>query len=173
MLELEYELREEDLIRFNEEQFHKSEVFQKKVRNSRLIVPGILLVIATFYVFYYGDVMTGVYIGILGIALSITSPMLMKWSFKQQVLKHYSDKEKVNIFGHYKLVIDPNHLIEKSPSGKNKMDWSELLRVEYGDKCVYIYVDLDTALIIPVETVTKGDLEEFAEKVEDMIERLG
>jgi hypothetical protein len=45
------------------------------------------------------------------------------------------------------------------------------VRVEYGDKYVYVYVDLDSALIIPVSTLTKGNLEEFAEHAEGMIER--
>ncbi len=173
MLEIEYEFREQDLIHFNEQRYKKSEALQKKIRNSRLIVPGILALIATFYVIYYGDSVTGAYIALLAAGLSITSPMVMKWSFKHQILSSYTNKEKANMFGSYKLTITPDALVEKSPSGKHKMPWKELLRVEYGDKYVYIYVDIDAALIIPVETVSKGNLEEFAERVEDMIERLG
>ena len=45
------------------------------------------------------------------------------------------------------------------------MAWKELLRVEYGEKYVYIYIDIDTALVIPVRSVTSGDLEKFAERV--------
>ncbi len=173
MLEIEYEFREKDLIHFNEAKYKKSEEIQKKIRKNRLIVPGILALIGMFYVTYYGDMTTGLYITLLAGLLALTSPMVMRWSFRQQVLSNYTDKEKVNMFGHYKLTIDPSALIEKSPSGKHKMPWNDLLRVEYGDKYVYIYVDIDSALIIPVEAVTKGNLEEFAEKVEDMIERLG
>ena len=38
------------------------------------------------------------------------------------------------------------------------------MRVEYGNRYVYIYIDLNTALVIPVETVKKGNLEKFAEQ---------
>ena len=76
------------------------------------------------------------------------------------------------MFGLYKLVIEPRELLEKSPGGKHRMLWKDLLRVEYGDKYVYIFTDLDTALIIPIETVRKGNLEEFAEEAEGLIEKL-
>ena len=78
------------------------------------------------------------------------------------------------MFGSYTLSIDPtnpNYLLEKSPSGKNKMAWADLVRVEYGKRYVYIYIDLSTALVIPVDKVTKGNLEEFAEQADKMIER--
>jgi hypothetical protein len=38
---------------------------------------------------------------------------------------------------------------------------------------VFIYVDIDAALVIPRETVSKGDLKAFAKQAEGMIERLG
>jgi len=70
-----------------------------------------------------------------------------------------------------KALFRPTRLLEKSPSGKNKMAWSDLVRVEYGKRYVYIYIDLSTALVIPVDKVKKGNLEQFAEQAEKMIER--
>ena len=76
------------------------------------------------------------------------------------------------MFGAYKLTIDPQFLLEKSPSGKHKMTWDELVRVEREkDRYVYIYISLNTALVIPVEAVKKGNLDEFARQAEKMIER--
>ena len=77
------------------------------------------------------------------------------------------------MFGTYTLTIDPanpQYLFEKSPSGKHKMAWEDLVRVEYGKRYVYIYISLNTALVIPVETVKKGNLEQFAAQAEKMIE---
>ena len=79
---------------------------------------------------------TGIYIIVLAIGWSITSPMVMKWSLRHQILTSYTEKEKTKMFGHYKLVIEPYELIEKSPGGKHKMLWKDLLRVEYVDKYV-------------------------------------
>ena len=47
-----------------------------------------------------------------------------------------------------------------------------MVRVDYVDKYVHIYLDLDSAIVIPVETIKSGDLEKFAEPAEKMIERL-
>ncbi|MGR9053189.1 MAG: YcxB family protein [Gammaproteobacteria bacterium] len=49
-----------------------------------------------------------------------------------------------------------------------------MVRVEReGKRYVYIYISLNTALVIPVDAVKKGNLDEFAAQAEKMIERLG
>jgi len=174
MFEIEYEFREQDLIHFNEMQYMKNEEIQHNMKKNRWIVPGVMGLIGAFYYFYYADMNTSAYIIVIAALWAILSPRIMMLDFRRQVLKNYTDKEKKNMFGTYTLTIDPanpKYLLEKSPSGKNKMAWEELVRVEYGKRYVYIYISLNTALVIPVETVKKGNLEEFAEQAEKMIER--
>lgn len=176
MFEIEYEFREQDLVHFNEMLCLKNEDIKKSIRKNRLIVPGVLFLIGSFYYFYYGDRNSAAYIILLALLWGWLSPRIMKLDFQRQILKNYTAKEKAAMFGKYTLTIDPanpKYLLEKSPSGKNKMEWSELLRVEYGKKYVYIFLSLSTALVIPVATVSKGNLEQFAEQVEKMIERFG
>jgi len=130
--------------------------------------------IGSFYYFYYGDIKSSGYVVAIAILWALLSPKIMMLDLRRQILKNYTNKEKINMFGSYTLSIDPanpNYLLEKSPSGKHKMAWSELVRVEYGKRYVYIYISLNTALVIPVETVKKGNLEQFAEQAEKMIER--
>ncbi len=173
MLEIEYEFREEDLIHFNEIQFTRSEEIQNSIRKNRLIVPGIMVLIGFFYYIYYGDMKSSGYILVLAVLWAVLSPKIMMLDFRRQILTNYTDKEKVNMFGTYTLTIDPanpKYLFEKSPSGKHKMAWEDLVRVEYGKRYVYIYISLNTALVIPVETVKKGNLEQFAAQAEKMIE---
>lgn len=174
MFEIEYEFREEDLIHFNEIQFLRNEEIQNNIRKNRWIVPGIMALIGSFYYFYYADMKSSGYIIVIAALWALLSPKIMMLDLRRQILKNYTAKEKINMFGTYILSIDPanpNYLLEKSPSGKHKMAWSELVRVEYGKRYVYIYINLSTALVIPVETVKKGDLEQFAEQAEKMIER--
>lgn len=174
MLEIEYEFREEDLIHFNELQISRSEEIQNNIRKNRLIVPGVMALIGGFYYLYYQDALSAGYVMIIAMLWALLSPKIMMLDLRRQILTKYTDKEKANMFGAYTLIIDPanpKHLLEKSPSGKHKMAWEDLLRVEYGKRYVYIYIDLGTALVIPVETVKKGNLEQFAEQAEKMIER--
>jgi hypothetical protein len=173
MLEIEYEFREEDLIHFNEIQFTRSEEIQNNIRKNRLIVPGIMVLIGFFYYIYYGDMKSSGYIMVLAVLWALLSPKIMMLDFRRQILTNYTNKEKVAMFGTYTLTIDPanpKYLLEKSPSGKHKMAWDDLVRVEYGKRYVYIYISLNTALVIPVETVKKGNLEQFAAQAEKMIE---
>lgn len=171
MFEIEYEFREEDLIHFNELQLMRSEEIQKNIRKNRLIVPGIMMLIGGYYYFYYGNWMSAGYIAFIAVLWGTLSPRIMKLDMRRQILTNYTNKEKSNMFGMYHLSFDKDFLLEKSPSGKHKTPWSEVLRVEYVKRYVFIYLGLTTALVIPVETVKSGNLEEFAEQVEKMLER--
>lgn len=174
MFEIEYEFGEQDLIHFNAARYMKSEEYKSDMRKNRLIVPGIILLIGAFYYFYYKDLNTSAYITLIGIMWSLFVPRTIMSRWQHKLLNSYTDKEKSLMFGTYTLSIDPsnpNYLLEKSPSGKNKMAWSDLVRVEYGKRYVYIYIDLSTALVIPVDKISKGNLEQFAEQTEKMIDR--
>ncbi len=171
MFEIEYEFREQDLIHFNELQLERSEEIQKNIRKNRLMVPSIMMLIAGFYYYYYGQWMSAAYIGFIAVLWGILSPRIIKLDLRRQILTNYSYKEKAKMFGLYNLSIDKDFLIDKSPGGKHKTAWTDVLRVEYVKGYVFIYVDLTTALVVPVETIKSGNLEEFAEQVEKMIER--
>ena len=174
MFEVEYEFGEEDLIHFNELQFMRNDEIQHNIKKNRWIVPGVMGLIGGFYYFYYGDMTSSGYILVIAALWAIFSPKIMLLDLRRQILKNYTPKEKSNMFGTYTLSIDPanpNYLLEKSPSGKNKMAWADLVRVEYGKRYVYIYINLTTALVIPVDKVKQGNLEQFAEQAEKMIDR--
>jgi hypothetical protein len=176
MLEIEYEFREDDLAHFNEMRFKQTEEYQTQLKKNRWVVPGIMLLIGAFYYYYYGDFNSAGYIFLVAFLWATLSPRLILLNVVRQMLASYSQKEKKSMFGTYVLTIDPaspNFLHEKSPTGKNKMAWSELVRVDYGKGYVYIYLDLGTALVIPEATLKRGDLPAFAKQVESMIERFG
>lgn len=171
MLELEYEFREEDLIHFNELRLTNNLDLQKKIRQNRLFVPGVMLVFGLFYYVYYADMTTTAYITLLALGWGIASPFIMKIDMRRQFFNQYSDAEKKALFGIHSLKIEPEYLLEKSPGGKHKTPWADMLRVERHKEYVYIYVDFDAAIVIPRATVKNGDLKAFAKQVETMIER--
>ncbi|MDD1621619.1 MAG: YcxB family protein [Methylococcaceae bacterium] len=173
MLEIEYEFREQDLVHFNELRLADNLEMQKKIRQNRLLVPGVMLVFGLFYYVYYVDMMTTAYITLLALGWGIASPFIMKIDMRRQFFNKYTEAEKKAMFGIHSLTIEPEYLQEKSPGGKHKTPWSEMLRVEKHKDYVYIYVAIDAAIVIPRETVKKGDLKAFAKQVESMIDRLG
>ena len=172
MYEIEYEFREEDLVHFNELRLKDDVELQKNIRRSRLLLPGVMLLIGMFYYVYYADMMTTAYIGLLAVGWGVVSPYVMKMDMRRQFLSKYTDKEKTDMFGLHRLSIEQDYLAEKSPGGKHKSFWKDMVRVDYAEKYVHVYIDLDSAIIIPVETMKSGDLAKFAEQAESMIERL-
>ena len=171
MLELEYEFREQDLVHFNELRLANNLDMQKKIRQNRLFVPGVMLVFGLFYYVYYVDMMTTAYITLLALGWGIASPFIMKMDMRRQFFNKYTEAEKKAMFGIHQLKIEPEYLLEKSPGGKHKTPWGEMLRVEKHREYVFIYVAIDAALVIPRETVKSGDLKAFGKQVETMIER--
>ncbi len=171
MLEIEYEFREEDLVHFNELRLSGNQELQKKIRQNRLFVPGVMLFIGLIYYVYYVDMTTTAYITILALGWALASPFIMKIDMRRQFFNQYTEAEKKAMFGIHKLTIEPEFLQERAPGGKSKTPWSEMLRVERHKDYVYIYVAIDAAIVIPRETVKSGDLKAFAKQVEGMIER--
>ena len=173
MFELEYVLREEDLVYFNESRLKDNHELQKNIVKNRLFVPGVMLFIGIFYYFYYGDMMTTAYVSLLALGWGIISPYVIKMDMRRQILESYTDKERADILGVHTLKIEQDHLAEKSPSGKHKTPWKDMLRIDHLDKYVYIFISIDSAIIIPIETIKSGDLKKFSKQAEEMIDRLG
>ncbi|MCK5828724.1 MAG: YcxB family protein [Methylococcales bacterium] len=172
MFQLEYELREEDLIHFNESRLKDNLELQKNIIKNRLFVPGVMLLIGLFYYFYYADMMTTAYIALLALGWGIVSPYVIKMDMRRQILESYTDKERADILGVHTLSIEQDHLAEKSPGGKHKTPWKEMLRVDHLEKYVHIFISIDSAIIIPIETIKSGDLKKFSKQAEEMIDRL-
>ncbi len=172
MFEIEYEFREEDLVHFNELRIKDDQLLQKDITKNRLLVPGVMLLIGLFYYIYYADMMTTAYIAFLAVGWSIMTPYVTKMDLRRQFLSKYTDKERLDMFGIHKLRIEQDYLAEQSPGGKHKNFWKDMVRVDYLEKYIHIYLDLDSAIIIPKETLKSGDLQKFAKQSESMIERL-
>jgi hypothetical protein len=173
MLEIKYSFREKDLIHYNELQIAQSEDLQKKLRKNRLFFPGVLAILGLFLWSYYSDYRTAVYVITIAICWAVVIPQVIILSFRRQILTSYTEKEKNAMFGQYELRIDPKSLAEKSPSGKHKMPWKELLRVDYVQDYIHIVIDNGAVLVIPVETVIEGDIREFAKQIKKMIDLYG
>ena len=173
MLEIEYEFRERDLVHYNELQIDQSEDLQKKLKRNRLFFPGMLAIFGLFLWSYYSDYRTALYIVTISICWAIVIPQVIILSFRRQILKSYTEKEKLAMFGQYTLRIDPKALAEKSPSGKNKMPWKTILRIEHIRDYIHIVLENGAALVIPIETISEGNIEEFSKQVKKMIDLYG
>jgi hypothetical protein len=175
MTEIHYEAREQDLIAFNEHQLKNSERVQKAIRRHQAHIPALIAVIALLLFFYFKDIPSSIYALMLAMAWGLGVPFYLKWNHRKQIRQSYTDKEIASFVGHYTLKAEPDGLGEIDAAGEtSKLPWKKVLRVELEKKYVYVYVGLDSALIIPVATLSKDSkLGAFVKAANDYIEKAG
>lgn len=171
MTVLEYELREKDLVAFNEHQLRNSKDAQRAMKKYRYYMPAFLILSGFFFMWFYGEYYSGLYVIALALLFILMVPKVLFWDFRRKVLKMYSEQDKEKLLGKYRLRIEPRALHEEAPSGRSKVTWDEVLRVELEKHYAFIFTDLDSALIIPKETVSNGDIHEFVSRVDEYLEQ--
>lgn len=160
MLEIEYELREQDLTAFTEHQLQDKEHYQKILRRHQITLPALLALLAFFVWFYYANTLGAIYIGLIAVLWHYLSPILIKYNIRRKTLKLYSDTDKEQLIGKYKLRLEPQALAEIRGKQETRIPWRDIVRIEAAKRYVFIYLDVDMALIIPRKTA-KGDIHKF------------
>jgi hypothetical protein len=160
MLEIEYELREQDLTAFTEHQLQDKEHYLKILRRHQITLPAVLALLGLVVWIYYANLLSAVYIGLIAVLWHYLSPVLVKYNIRHKILKLYSEADKQQLVGKYKLRLEPHTLTEIRGTQETRIPWRDILRIEVTKRYVFIYLDVDMALIIPRKTV-KGDIHKF------------
>ena len=161
MTELQYALREDDLIAFNEHQMRASGKMKQVMHKHMFLVPSIFLFLGAMLAWLYQNYSGALYIAGAGLLWAICLPFAVKWDLKRKFRNMYTDDQKKQILGLMKLRIQPKVLQEITDSKKIDMIWKDILRVELIAKYAFIFVETDEAIIIPKETITEGNFDQF------------
>ena len=162
MTEIQYELREKDLLAFNDHQLKKAEA----------TIPGLLAMIALFVWFYYQDSLTAGWIGLIAAIWGFGAPAFLTFNARRKVKALYSEEDLARMLGQYTLKIEPKQLVEVSKDGESRIEWKDVLRIEAGKNYAFIFVSMDSAIIIPRKTVIQGDILEFFKETEQHIDQV-
>jgi YcxB-like protein len=169
MNEIQYEVRERDLIAFNEHLAWGSASLQKHLRRHQSQVPGFIVLISLLLWFYYKDSLSALYVATIALLWGFGVPAYLKWNLRRQIRKLYTHADKEQILGRVSLRIEKNDLVETSDRGESRTPWSEMLRIEATKKYAFLFVAPRAALIIPRATVSKGDLQQFVLAADERI----
>lgn len=170
MVEIQYKLELKDLIAFSEHEVKEDSALNKQVRRNSTTIPGVLCAVALVFWFYFEDVLTAFYVGVIGILWGILAPLYFKKDFRTKVKRQFSEDDLERILGSYKLRIEKKALVEISPEGESRILWKDVLRLELTKKYAFIYLDAHEALIIPLAKLSHEKIVEFAEMVDQRIE---
>lgn len=171
MSEIEYEVRERDLVAFNEFQLNNSSAVKKTLRLHRATVPAFIVVTALSIYFYYKDLSSALYVGAAAAAWALIVPFYFRSSWRKQIRRLFSDEVKAAVCGITTLRIAPEGLIELRGESQSRMPWRDILRVELTPQYAFIFTGIDSAVIIPRATLTRGDLHQFVQSADTYIEK--
>lgn len=171
MNEIEYEVREQDLLAFSEHLAYESAQVKKHLRRHQAQVPGFMVLVSLLLWFYYKDTLSALYVAVLALAWGFGVPAYLKWSMRRQLARLYSADDRDTVLGTFKLRIEKGELVETSRRGETRTSWADILRVEVTKKYAFLFVTRDSALIIPRATVRKGNLHEFVKAADECIEK--
>jgi hypothetical protein len=171
MSEIEYEVREQDLVAFNELQLSNSSAVKKILRLHRATVPALIVIVALSIYFYYKDLASALYVGGAGLIWAIVVPLYFRWNWRRQIQRQFTAEVKASVCGATTLRITPEGLVELRGGVQSKMPWRELLRVELTPRYAFIFTDVDSAVIVPRATLTRGDLQAFVQSANSYIEK--
>lgn len=170
MTEIEYEVREQDLFAFNEHLLQESKPMQKALRRHQVMVPGLLSMSVLVLWFYLQETSAAIILMALAVAWAAATPYYFRWNTRRQLRRLYTEEEKVSILGRYTLRIEPTHLVEVAPNGNaSHVSWDAILRVEATKKYAFVFLSVNTALVVPRATIGKGDLHEFIRQADERI----
>ncbi|MFM8333508.1 MAG: YcxB family protein [Candidatus Methylumidiphilus sp.] len=175
MTEIEYEVREQDLVAYEEFQLQSVERVQKVIRRHQATVPAIIAVIALLLFFVFKDIPSAGYAIVLCVIWGTGVPFFLRWSMRKQIRQMYSAADKAKILGRWTLRAEAHALVEVGADGKtSQFPWKQILRMETEKKHLFVYVGLKEALIVPIATVSKtSNLGEFVRAVNEHIEKNG
>jgi hypothetical protein len=173
MAEIEYEIREQDLLAFNDHQLKNSERVQKTMRRHQATIPAFLVLVALVALFYFQDTLAALWVGASAALWGGLVPLWLKWNTRNQIRKLYTDEVKAAVLGRFKLRTETHHLVEVTKQGESRIKWSDILRVETNKNYAFIFVTMDSALILPKATVKSGNIVDFVKEVEQRIDQAG
>lgn len=170
MFEIQYSLQERDLIAFSEHEVKDNSPLRKQTKRQSTTIPGILCTIALVMWFYFEDVLSALIVGVAGVVWGLVTPLYFNRDFRRKVRAQFSDEDLNRILGNYKLRIEKKALVEISPQGESRILWKDILRMELTKKYAFIYLDAHEALIVPLEKLSREQINEFADLVDQRIE---
>jgi hypothetical protein len=166
MSKIEFEVRDKDLIKFTTYNYRQHPKVQKMFSRNQFLYPFILGLVVIYMYALLGNTTYALPLALVTICWAIFIPMYLQYNLKSQAEALYSEEEKLNLLGPHTFKAEDKHLHGVFPGNETRIRWKDIARAELQKGYLYLYLDTDRALIIPKETVSSGDFNEFLNAVE-------
>lgn len=140
-MKLTFQVREDDLLAFNERYLVHSSTHQKARTRVRCILPAFMLGLIVFNCstqgFSFGSVVPYALIGALWF---FYYPLRFDANVRNHVKKQLKEPSHAKMLGSYELTLTESSLESVSPLGSGSYPWSVVERAELSDQYLFIYL---------------------------------
>ncbi|PAQ15594.1 YcxB family protein [Bacillus sp. FJAT-42315] len=160
-MEINYNLTEEDYLKFN--MFHvKNSKAVKRVLNMQRFLTPILFIIVSFVLSKVGSVpFLGVFITFLVISILwiIFYPRYFYFYVIRNTKKMIKEGTNEGLLGEHHMVLSEEGIIDSTSNGETKVTWSGIKTISEDKHNIYLYNSSVSAYILPKREV--DDVEEI------------
>lgn len=149
-MQLEYEITVQDYIDYNSNYRNKSNTNKHSILISRLIAPGVFLIMPFLLNYLFDGTSLGYWYFIfiiIAIVWFIYYPIDMKKSFERRISKILAGGNFQGILGNHIFTITENELVDKTEISEIK--YNHIHTIVETDNHIFIFLNTVTAYIIP------------------------
>ena len=148
MLQIDYQLEENDFLEFQLFVASQSQLIAKKKRRSWLLLSLASTALTVNFIIKQGDFLA-VYFGVISAAIILFYPRYFNWRYKRLYIKHIRENY-VNRFGTIEhLEFLDNHLFVKDEIGEATINVSEVECVDEIPNHFFLKVSTGMSIVIP------------------------
>lgn len=161
-MEIEYYVGEHDLVAFSVYHTNRSPSLRRQQRVAQLIVGLVWLGIGTLQLLSR-EVFWAAVAFLIGILFIVLWPSLRKRSHRNSATKLYREDSNRSSLGKQRLRIEDDVLVEITEYQETWTKWAGIEKIESTDSYTFIYTGSVMGIVIPKESVTSGDYDEFVD----------
>ena len=169
LAEIEFEITEKSLTAFNEHHAQYVPRLNKAIERHRMLWPVGIVLLAGYAWHRGGEPFFVAGMVVTALLWSLLVPRTLKDVYRKSVRKRYSEQAKKEIYGIHKMQVKESALVEFSPGGRATVGWRKIMRVDELPDYAFVYIDTNTALIIPKQP-TDESVPAFIDMIKKRIE---
>ena len=170
MDEIEYEVREADLVAFNHYHAASSDTLKSAYRRNRYVSTLTLVLLAVLCWRAWDALPLALSFGLFGFIWFFFSPRYVRRERGKQVKRMYAEGRNEGTIGRQKLRVAPSGLTNSSEQGESQINWSAVERIAETPSHIFIYISAVTAFVIPRETTSGANLESLVHRMREFVD---
>jgi len=170
-MEIEYELREADIIAFTQYRLRHGHGKRNPVLVRRLAYLGGFTIMAFGSWLLLHDIILLISFLALAIISFVLYPTYFDWLIRRKVTNTYRDPKNSATLAPRILSANSEGLVEKSGMGEIKVKWEVIDDLELTPTHAFISIQNVPSIVVPKDRISSGDFQSFVNACHEKIKR--